>query len=115
MMIPLALLLCLSAIASSKNYVEQTMVSEVVYVESPTDTDKDGKLDRIYVSISRPSSDKKLSTIYSISPYATGGNYDAKNHEVDFDLLPQDESILNGWASSFKSLSRRFNKTPSRL
>jgi X-Pro dipeptidyl-peptidase len=111
MMIPLAMLLCLSAVASNDNFVEQTMVSEVVFVESPTDTDKDGKLDRIYVSINRPSSDKKLSTIYSISPYATGGNYDAKNHEVDFDLLPQDESVLYEAATSIKSLSRRFQKT----
>jgi hypothetical protein len=41
---------------------ENKMVSEVVYVESTTDTDSDGKLDRIYVSIKRPSSNKKLST-----------------------------------------------------
>lgn len=110
MMIPLALIICLSALASRSNFVEVARLSEIVYVESPTDTDKDGKLDRIYVSISRPYSDKKLSTIYSISPYATGGNYDAKNHEVDFDFLPQDESVLNGWPSSFKSLSKRFHK-----
>jgi X-Pro dipeptidyl-peptidase len=111
MMIPLALLMCLSALASRSNFIERTMLSEVVFVESPTDTDKDGKLDRIYISISRPNSDKKLSTIYSISPYATGGNYDAKNHEVDFDFLPQDESILYEQTISLKSITKRFLKS----
>lgn len=68
-------------------------VSEVVYVESPTDTDSDGKPDRIYVSIDRPASDKKLSSIFSISPYAQGGN-DGPMHNVDMENLPQDENFF---------------------
>lgn len=76
-------------------------VSETVYVESPTDTDADGKADLIYVSINRPFSTKKLSTIYSISPYALGGNEDAANHPVDSDLLPQDE-LLKGFPQGLK-------------
>lgn len=79
------------------------MVSEVVYVQSPTDTDNDGVPDKIYVSVSRPLSEKKLSTLYDISPYSTGGNYDAKNHDVDVDLLPQGEP-------TFKSVFNKFNQ-----
>lgn len=68
-------------------------ITETVFVESPTDTDSDGKPDRIYVSINRPSSDKKLSTLYYISPYALGGT-EGPMHDVDMDLLPQDERVL---------------------
>lgn len=68
------------------------MISEVVYVESPTDTDRDGKKDLIYVSIDRPASDKKLSSLFHISPYALGGN-EVPMHNVDMDLLPQDEVV----------------------
>src|SRR5690606_8366625 len=68
------------------------LISEVVYVESPTDTDSDGRPDRIYVSIDRPSLEKKLPTIFYISPYALGGN-NISMHSVDVDLLPQDEKI----------------------
>lgn len=67
-------------------------VSETVYVESPTDTDGDGKKDKIFVQIDRPNTDKKLSTLYYISPYALGGN-DGPMHEVDSDILPQDEAF----------------------
>lgn len=73
-------------------FARPDMVSEVVYVESPTDTDSDGKPDRIYVTIDRPVSDKKLSTIFRISPYALGGT-DVPMHDVDSDLLPQDELL----------------------
>ncbi len=84
-------------------------ISEVVFVESPSDTDHDGKLDLIYVSIDRPSTDRKLSTIFTISPYSLGGNMNAANHGVDFDYLPQDEifSPLRG-VKNFKSNNSNF-------
>ncbi len=82
--------------------------AEDVYVESPTDTDSDGKLDRIFVSISRPITNKKVSAIYEISPYSLGGNSDAANHSVDSDILPQDRA-LKGKASVFKSLIQQKN------
>lgn len=66
-------------------------IKEVVYVESPTDTDGDGELDRIYVSIERPTTEKKLSTMYTISPYSLGGT-EVPMHTVDMDKLPQDDS-----------------------
>lgn len=99
-----------TAMASVKNYVEQTMISETVYVESPTDTDSDGKPDRIYVSISRPASEKKLSTIFTISPYAMGGN-DGPMHNVDYDLLPQDEKLTRRFFENSRSLMGLERKT----
>ncbi len=89
--------------ASSSSILGEAMTSQIVYVESPNDTDDDGKLDLIYVSIERPLVDRKLSTIYTISPYALGGNEDAANHGVDSDLLPQDESLFDFVPSSLKS------------
>lgn len=76
------------------------LISESVYVESPTDTDSDGIKDRIYVSISRPESVKKLSSIYEISPYSTGSN-DVEFHNVDSVLLPQDGAAFGfSWFES---------------
>ncbi len=68
--------------------------AEVVYVETPLDTDNDGKLDLIYVNVSKPQSSKKISTIFSISPYALGGT-NVPMHKVDSKLLPQDEQFLS--------------------
>ncbi len=67
-------------------------IREVVYVESPTDTDKDGKLDLIYVSIDRASNAKNQHVIYKNSPYAEGGNQ-VDFYSTDVDLLPQDEAF----------------------
>lgn len=78
-------------------------ISEVVYVETELDTDQDGKKDLIYVSINRPQTIKKLSTIYTISPYALGGQ-DVPMHSVDSDILPQDEKILEIVFPSIKNL-----------
>jgi X-Pro dipeptidyl-peptidase len=80
----------LSALPASSEVSE--VVKQVVYVESPTDTDRDGKLDRIYVSIKRGMALANLPVIYTISPYSLGGN-DVDNHPVDFDRLPQDEAL----------------------
>jgi X-Pro dipeptidyl-peptidase len=86
------------------------MISETVYVEAPTDTDGDGKLDRIFVSIDRPKSDRKLSTIYSISPYAMGGN-NGPMHDVDVDILPQDSKSFQRFISESKTL-KNYQATP---
>jgi X-Pro dipeptidyl-peptidase len=101
-----------SALAVPASLLERFMVSEVVYVESPTDTDGDGKLDRIYVSIDRPSADKKLSSIFHISPYALGGN-DGPMHNVDMDLLPQDEALLKAFSMvGLKKTLRDYQSAP---
>ena len=81
--------LCATTVAmADKNLVEAISVSETVYVESPTDTDKDGIKDKIYVSIERPLLAQKLSSIYQISPYALGGT-EVPMHNVDMEFLPQ--------------------------
>jgi X-Pro dipeptidyl-peptidase len=83
-------LVCFFSISSTSAGIDD--VSETVYVESSTDTDGDGKLDRIYTTIKRPRTNKKLSTIFTMSPYSLGGN-STVSHNVDMDSLPQDEEI----------------------
>lgn len=95
---------------ATENLVEVKTVSEVVYVEAPMDTDHDGELDRIYVSIDRPAIDTKLSTIFYISPYALGGT-EVEMHNVDVDLLPQDEKFLKNASSDLKRFFKGFKKT----
>ncbi|MFY7993909.1 MAG: CocE/NonD family hydrolase [Bacteriovoracaceae bacterium] len=93
-------------------------LSETVYVETTLDTDNDGKLDLMYVSVNRPQSSKKLSTLYSISPYALGGT-NVDMHKVDSDLLPQDEKIVGKifptMKGFFKPLKKSFIKTSNYL
>jgi X-Pro dipeptidyl-peptidase len=90
------------------------LISEVVYVESTTDTNRDGKADRIYVSISRPVTDKKLSSIFAITPYAMGGN-EGPMHNVDLDLLPQDEELLQNFSSEVQTLFSNLKKSNPRF
>src|SRR4051794_19351560 len=85
----LAFAFCLSGIASATPLVEGALVQESVYVETTLDTDQDGQLDRIYAEVTRTRGETDLPTIYTISPYALGGN-DVANHDVDVALLPQD-------------------------
>jgi X-Pro dipeptidyl-peptidase len=110
-LLPVLIVICVTnSIASTANLLEQVMLSEDVYVESPTDTDGDGNLDRIYVSIERPSVEQKLSTIFHISPYALGGN-EGPMHNVDMDLLPQDEKLLKGFSPDVKDFFNGLRKT----
>lgn len=111
-LVPLVFLFFISKVgAQSILLTDQDKVSEEVYVESPVDSDNDGKLDLIYVSIDRPSFSKRLSTIYMISPYALGGNEDAANHGVDSELLPQDERNSRLYPIFYKSLYLKNYKT----
>jgi X-Pro dipeptidyl-peptidase len=73
---------------------QSILIDEEVYVESPTDTDGDGKLDLIYAKVSRPSGATDLPVIFSISPYSLGGN-NVPNHNVDVTRLPQDSAKRN--------------------
>ena len=101
-------LMLLSTAVSAAN------ISEVVYVDTGLDTDKDGKSDLMYVSVYRPQSDKKLSTIYTISPYALGGQ-DVPMHNVDSDILPQDEKILGQVFPNLKGILKGQVKTFKKL
>lgn len=90
------LILLSLSLAAAPAFAE--MISEEVFVEAPMDTDGDGQKDLIYVSISRPATAQKLSSIFEISPYSLGGT-DTPNHGVDYDLLPQDEDLLKMFSS----------------
>lgn len=65
-------------------------IYEMVYVESPQDTDLDGKRDLIEVWIKRPAETEKgmkVPAIYEVSPYLQGTNDDLYTlHNVDEDL-----------------------------
>lgn len=83
-------------------------INETVFVESTTDTDSDGVLDLIAVTIDRPSSSEKLPVILKMSPYSQGGN-SLDFHDTDVDLLPQDQAIeASAKRRSFRSKSNIF-------
>lgn len=107
------LFLCLGSLTifgSTPSLIERFRISETVYVESPTDSDSDGKPDRIYAEVDRPSSTAKLPTVFTISPYTLGGN-DGPMHGVDVDLLPQDEKIIQGFSPEVQNLFSGIKKT----
>jgi X-Pro dipeptidyl-peptidase len=69
------------------------IIEEVVYVETPVDTDGDGARDRVRLTVLRPgetdSRGLKVPVIFEHSPYRFGTN-GAPNHDVDVDVLPQE-------------------------
>lgn len=58
------------------------LIREVVYVESPVDTDGDGLLDLIRVNILRPKTSEKLPVIMTQSPYHMGVNETANDQQL---------------------------------
>lgn len=63
---------------------------EVVYVETPVDTDKDGLLDLVKVTILRPNVDFPVPAMMTASPYQQGTNEpssDKLTHKMEGDLL----------------------------
>ncbi len=74
-------------------------IYEKVYIETPLDTDKDGKRDLISAYIRRPAeSDKgmKVPTIYIASPYMMGCNEDLYDlHNMDYDLEVFEETDID--------------------
>ena len=63
---------------------------EVVYVETPVDTDKDGQLDLVKVTILRPDVDFPVPAMMTASPYQQGTNEPASDkltHKMEGDLL----------------------------
>ncbi|MGV3194510.1 CocE/NonD family hydrolase, partial [Streptococcus pluranimalium] len=55
------------------------VIREIVYVESGVDTDNDGKLDLVKVSIIRPKTSRKLPDMMTASPYNQGVNEPASD------------------------------------
>jgi X-Pro dipeptidyl-peptidase len=74
-------------------------IEETVFVESEVDSDRDGRKDRIRIRISRPgeaaAQGYKVPVIFEHSPYR-GNLGGLPNHNVDFDVLPQ-ESLGGHW------------------
>jgi X-Pro dipeptidyl-peptidase len=68
-------------------------IEETVFVESEVDSDGDGVRDRVRIRISRPgeaaSQDYKVPVVFEHSPYR-GDLGSLPNHNVDFDVLPQE-------------------------
>jgi X-Pro dipeptidyl-peptidase len=69
----------------------QSAIRETVYVEVPTDSDHDGKNDRVAVHITRPrptAAGMKVASIIEASPYF-GGTLDIPYHPVDVTDRPR--------------------------
>lgn len=65
--------------------VPKGTVMQDLWVRTPVDTDQDGKKDKIHIQVYRPRGQKRLATIFQVSPYAAGIN-DVPNHNVDHEL-----------------------------
>ncbi|MCJ1990157.1 Xaa-Pro dipeptidyl-peptidase [Pseudolactococcus carnosus] len=75
----------------------QTLIREVVYVESPVDTQNRGTYDLIKVQIIRPQFDGKLPVVMTASPYHLGINEianDAKLHEMAGNLSKKTPHLI---------------------
>ncbi|HEY3683968.1 MAG TPA: Xaa-Pro dipeptidyl-peptidase [Streptosporangiaceae bacterium] len=67
-------------------------IKERVWVQTPVDSDHDGRLDRVAADVTRPAATAdglKVASIVEATPYA-GGLNDIPDHGVDVDRLPQD-------------------------
>jgi len=69
-------------------------IEQTVFVESPVDSDADGRNDRIRIRLSRPRETQTLGydvpVVFEHSPYR-GGTGSLANHGVDVDELPQED------------------------
>ncbi|WP_125761744.1 Xaa-Pro dipeptidyl-peptidase [Companilactobacillus hulinensis] len=77
------------------------IIREVVYVESPQDTDEDGKLDLLKAEILRPAESNdglKVPSLYTASPYNQGTNDETGEklmHDVNIPLTHKEPNDLN--------------------
>ncbi|MFS1663627.1 Xaa-Pro dipeptidyl-peptidase [Streptococcus sp. zg-JUN1979] len=74
-----------------------SLIREVVYVETPVDTDQDGQLDLIKVQIIRPKTTQKLPTLMTASPYHLGVNVKANDkrlHPMEAPLTPKPTTTI---------------------
>ena len=85
-----------------------TAIEEVVFVETPLDTDDDGARDRIRIRISRPAETEsqgiKVPVVFEHSPYR-GNLGNAVNHNVDFAFMSQ-EGIRETRAAATRARAR---------
>jgi X-Pro dipeptidyl-peptidase len=77
---------------TAPQFVLANAIEQTVYVETPLDTDRDGRLDRIRIRVSRPgetdSQGIDVPVVFEHSPYR-GDLGNPPNHPVDVDDLPQ--------------------------
>jgi X-Pro dipeptidyl-peptidase len=89
-------------------------VEEVVFVETELDSDGDGARDRVRIQISRPAETEtqgyKVPVVFEHSPYR-GDFGDAVNHNVDFDVLPQENLFGDSAARSRSARAARSKRT----
>ncbi|MFC5631047.1 MULTISPECIES: Xaa-Pro dipeptidyl-peptidase [Streptococcus] len=74
------------------------VIREVVYVETPVDTDGDGQTDIIKVNIIRPKTTHKIPVIMTASPYQQGVNEpasDALTHKMEGELTVKSASAIS--------------------
>jgi X-Pro dipeptidyl-peptidase len=68
-------------------------IEETLFVQTEVDSDHDGRRDRVRLQLSRPGETEsqgiKVPVVFEHSPYRYNGG-DAQNHNVDFDVLPQE-------------------------
>jgi X-Pro dipeptidyl-peptidase len=78
---------------SQPQFALANAIEETVFVETEVDSDLDGKRDRVRLRLSRPGETStqgiKVPVIFEHSPYRFGTN-GAPNHNVDFEVLPQE-------------------------
>ena len=70
------------------------VIREIVYVESGVDTDNDGQIDLVKVSIIRPKTSRKLPAMMTASPYHQGVNEPASDrltHKMEGELLKKEK------------------------
>jgi X-Pro dipeptidyl-peptidase len=78
---------------TAPQFAFEDAIEEVVFVESTLDTDGDGARDRIRIRISRPAETETqgydVPVVFEHSPYR-GDLGNAVNHNVDFEVMPQE-------------------------
>ena len=92
-------------------------IEEVVYVETELDSDGDGQRDRVRIQISRPAETEsqgyKVPVVFEHSPYR--GDFGAPvNHNVEFDVLPQENLFGDRAARARAARSKRTRATSAR-
>lgn len=83
------------------------LIREIVYVEAPVDTDKDGRLDVIKVYIIRPKTKHKLPSMMTASPYHQGINESASDkrlHQMEGKLEVKTKGRITVETSDFQPL-----------
>ena len=91
------------------------LIREIVYVEAPLDTDKDGQLDLIKVNIIRPQTKAKLPVVMTASPYHQGTNdkgADKKLHQMEGELTVKKAATITVTDTHFQALQAPSSNLP---